>query len=125
MIAREQLYRCPVCGNIVSVFHAGGGDLVCCGKPMELISENTTDASKEKHVPVLEKVQGGYKVSVGSVAHPMEDKHYIEWIELFAGSAVLRRNLKPGDAPEAVFMTDAPSASARIFCNLHGAWKNA
>lgn len=125
MKAKEQLYRCSVCGNIVSVFHAGGGDLVCCGKPMELLSENSTDASKEKHVPVLEKVPGGYKVSVGSAPHPMEDKHYIEWIELFAGNAVYRVNLKPGDKPEAAFAVDAPSASARIYCNLHGAWKNA
>jgi len=125
MITKEQLYRCPMCGNIVSVFHAGTCVPSCCGKEMELVNENSTDASKEKHVPVLEKVSGGYKVSVGSVPHPMEEKHYIEWIELMAGSAVYRKNLKPGDKPEAVFMTDEPKASARIYCNLHGAWKNA
>jgi superoxide reductase len=124
MIAKEQLYRCPMCGNIVSVFHAGTCVPSCCGKEMELVTENSTDASKEKHVPVLEKVPGGYKVSVGSVPHPMEDKHYIEWIELMAGSAVYRKNLKPGDKPEAVFQIDEPSVSARIYCNLHGAWKN-
>jgi superoxide reductase len=125
MVAKEQLYKCEQCGNIVSVLHAGTCVPDCCGKAMSLLSANSTDASKEKHVPVLEKLSDGYKVSVGSVPHPMEDKHFIEWIELFADGIAYRRNLKPGDKPEAIFKTDAGNASARIYCNLHGLWKNA
>lgn len=123
MIAINQVYKCEECGNIVEVLHAGGGELVCCGKPMKLLKENTSDGAKEKHVPVLEKVAGGWKVSVGSVAHPMEEKHYIEWIELLAGGAVYRAQLKPGDKPEAFFKVDAAKAEAREYCNLHGLWK--
>lgn len=117
-----QVYKCDVCGNIVVLIHAGGGELVCCGAPMKLMVENTVDASKEKHVPVIEKIDGGYKVKVGSVAHPMEEKHYIEWIELMAGDMVMTKILKPGDAPEAVFSTDAKSVGVRQYCNLHGLW---
>ena len=117
-----QIYKCDACGNIVVVIHAGGGELVCCGAPMKLMVENTVDASKEKHVPVIEKIAGGYKVKVGSVAHPMEEKHYIEWIELMADGMVMTKLLKPGDAPEAVFITDAKNVSVREYCNLHGLW---
>jgi superoxide reductase len=117
-----QVYKCDTCGNIVVVVHAGDGDLVCCGAPMKLMVENTVDASKEKHVPVIEKVEGGYKVKVGAVAHPMEEKHWIEWIELMADGMVMTKLLKPGDAPEAVFITDAKSVSAREYCNIHGLW---
>jgi superoxide reductase len=91
---------------------------------MTLQVENTVDAAKEKHVPVIEKIDGGYKVSVGSVAHPMEEKHYIEWIELIAGDTAYRQFLKPGTTPEAVFMVDATEVSAREYCNLHGLWKS-
>ncbi len=125
MIEKEQVYRCEVCGNIVSVLHAGGGTLVCCGKDMTLLKANSTDAAQEKHVPVIEKVAGGYKVSVGSVAHPMEEKHYIEWVELSGDGIVQRHYFKPGDKPEVVFMTSASSVTAREYCNLHGLWKNA
>lgn len=120
MAKRLEVYKCEVCGNIVEVFHGGGGSLVCCGHPMKLLGENTTDAAKEKHVPVIEKVDGGFKVKVGSVAHPMEEKHYIEWIELVAGDEVYTAFLKPGQAPEAVFKIDAAKVTAREFCNLHG-----
>ena len=123
MITKEQLYRCPMCGNIVSVFHAGTCVPSCCGKEMELVNENSTDASKEKHVPVLEKVSGGYKVSVGSVPHPMEEKHYIEWIELIADGKAYRQFLEPGQAPEAMFKIEAAGVTAREYCNLHGLWK--
>jgi len=102
----------------------GAGELVCCGQPMKKLTENTVDASKEKHVPVIEKVPGGYKVTVGSVMHPMEEKHYIEWIELVAGDKVYRKYLKPGDVPEAVFETDATQVTARELCNIHGLWKS-
>lgn len=123
MAERLEVYKCEACGNIVEVLHGGGGTLVCCGEDMILLRENTTDAAQEKHVPVIEKVDGGWKVTVGSVAHPMEDKHYIEWIELLADGKAYREFLKPGQAPEAVFKVDAASVSAREFCNLHGLWK--
>jgi len=123
MAEKLQVYKCELCGNIVEVLHGGVGELVCCGQPMTLLTENTVDAAKEKHVPVIEKVAGGYKVKVGAVAHPMEEKHYIEWIELIAGDKAYRQFLKPGDAPEAFFATDATQVSAREFCNLHGLWK--
>lgn len=124
MTQRLQIYKCEVCGNIVEMLHAGAGELVCCGQPMKLFMENTVDAAKEKHVPVVEKIAGGYRVTVGSVPHPMEEKHYIEWIELVAGDTALRQFLKPGAKPEAVFMTDAKQVTAREYCNLHGLWKN-
>ncbi len=123
MAEKLQVYKCDVCGNIVEVLHGGVGELVCCGQPMTLQTENTVDAAKEKHVPVIEKVAGGYKVKVGAVAHPMEEKHHIEWIELIAGDKAYRQFLKPGDAPEAFFATDASQVSAREYCNLHGLWK--
>lgn len=119
-----QVYRCGVCGNIVELIHPGKGTLVCCGKPMEMQTENTVDASREKHVPMIEKVDGGFKVTVGSVPHPMEDKHYIEWIELQADDRILRRYLKPGMPPEAVFTCGADRFTARAYCNLHGHWKS-
>ncbi|MFZ5901653.1 MAG: desulfoferrodoxin [Bacillota bacterium] len=124
MTEKGQVYRCNVCGNIVTVLHTGAGTLVCCGKPMVLLEENTVDASREKHVPVVAKVDGGFKVTVGSAPHPMEDKHYIEWIELAAGGQILRQHLRSGDAPEAVFRTAADSATARAYCNLHGHWRS-
>lgn len=117
-----EVYKCNLCGNIVETIHAGGGSLVCCGEAMALLTENTVDASKEKHVPVIEKVAGGYKVTVGSVAHPMEEKHFIEWIELLADGKAYRQFLKPGEAPEAVFNVTATSVTARELCNLHGQW---
>lgn len=117
-----EVYKCELCGNIIEVLHAGDGDLVCCGQDMKLLSENTVDAAKEKHVPVIEKVDGGYKVSIGGVAHPMEDKHYIEWIEIIADGKAYRQFLKPGDAPTATFNVTATNLSARELCNLHGVW---
>ena len=123
MAEKLEVYKCEVCGNIVEVLHGGDGELVCCGQPMTLLTANTVDAAKEKHVPVIEKVAGGYKVKVGSVAHPMEEKHYIEWIELIAGDKAYRQFLKPGDAPEAFFAVEASQVTAREYCNLHGLWK--
>ena len=124
MTNKNEVYKCPLCGNIVEVLHTGAGELVCCGQPMDLMSENTVDAAKEKHVPVVEKVDTGYKVSVGSVAHPMEEKHWIEWIELVADGKVYRQDLAPGQAPEATFCIEASEVTARAFCNLHGHWKS-
>ncbi len=118
-----QVYKCEACGNIVEVLHAGAGELVCCGAPMKLMVENTVDAAREKHVPVIEKVDGGVKVSVGSVAHPMEEKHFIEWIEIVADGKAYRQFLCPGEAPTAVFKVQADKVTAREYCNLHGLWK--
>lgn len=124
MAERMEVYKCGICGNMTEVLHGGEGELVCCGQPMALLTENTTDAAREKHVPVVEKTADGYTVKVGSVAHPMEEKHYIEWIELSAGNLVYRQYLKPGDAPEAHFAITADQVKARAYCNIHGLWSN-
>jgi superoxide reductase len=123
MTKRLQVFKCEVCGNIVEVLHEGDGDLVCCGQDMKLFNENTVDASREKHVPVVERIAGGFKVKVGSVPHPMEAKHYIEWIEVTADGRQYRQFLSPGGAPEATFMIEAQKVTAREWCNLHGLWK--
>ncbi|MBU1056445.1 MAG: desulfoferrodoxin [Proteobacteria bacterium] len=123
MATRLEVYKCEACGNIVEVLHGSKGELVCCGAPMKLMAENTVDAAKEKHVPVIEKTSGGIKVKVGSVAHPMEEKHYIEWIEIIADGKLYRQFLNPGQAPEATFAIEAKEVTAREYCNLHGHWK--
>jgi superoxide reductase len=123
MMKQKEIYKCLVCGNVLEVLSAGESLPVCCGKPMTLMTENTVDAAKEKHVPVIEKIDGGYKVKVGAVAHPMESDHYIQWIELVADGVSCRKFLKPGDAPEALFSSKAASVSAREYCNKHGLWK--
>ena len=123
MTERLQVYKCEVCGNMVEILHSGPGSLVCCKEPMKLYTENSVDAAPEKHVPVTEKTADGYKVTVGSVAHPMEEKHLIEWIELIADGTVYRQFLDPGQAPEATFCVKAEKVHAREWCNLHGLWK--
>lgn len=122
MANRLDVYKCNICGHIVEVLQEGGGELVCCGKPMQHMTENTVDAAKEKHVPVIEKIDGGVKVMVGSVSHPMEDKHHIQWIEIVADGKAYRQFLNPGDAPEATFNVDASNITAREYCTLHGLW---
>lgn len=117
-----EIYKCATCGNIVEVLHPGAGGLACCGSPMLLMTENTVDASKEKHVPVIEKGDGVITVKVGSVPHPMELAHYIEWIEIVADGKAYRQFLKPGDPPEATFPVTAEKVTAREYCNLHGQW---
>ena len=120
-----EVYKCPICGNIVEVLHGAGGTLVCCGQGMDLLSENTTDAATEKHVPVVEISGNTVRVQVGSVAHPMQDDHYIEWIELVAGGKAYTQFLKPGAAPEATFeVADTGNLSVREYCNLHGHWSS-
>ncbi len=123
MAKQLEVYKCEVCGNIVEVLHSGAAPLVCCNKNMTLQAENTVDAAKEKHVPVIEKGKGTITVKVGSVAHPMEEKHYIEWIELLADGKAYRQFLTPGGKPEAVFNLTADKVVAREYCNLHGQWK--
>ena len=119
-----EVYKCNVCGNIVEVLFAGDGTLVCCGEPMQLMQEKTADIGKEKHVPIIEKTKKGIKVKVGSIPHPMEESHYIQWIEVIAGGNACRKFLKPGDKPEAEFEVSAKGATAREYCNLHGLWKS-
>lgn len=123
MAGKFEVYKCDICGNIVEVLHGGKGELVCCGQPMNLIKANTVDAAKEKHVPVSEKIPWGVKVKVGDVEHPMEEKHFIEWIEIIAGGKAYRQFLDPGQSPEAFFSVEADEISARAYCNVHGLWK--
>jgi len=123
MTKLKQVYKCEVCGNIVEVVHASEGILVCCGKPMTLQVENTVNASKEKHVPVIEKVEGGVLVKVGAIEHPMVETHYIEWIEVQTINRIYRKYLNPGDKPEALFLVTEEILCAREYCNVHGLWK--
>jgi len=123
MTQLNQIYKCELCGNIVEVLNVGDGELVCCDEPMKLLAENTTDAAKEKHVPVIEKSGNQITVKVGSVLHPMEEKHFIQFIELIADGRIYRKMLKPGEQPVATFEVAAEKVSAREYCNLHGLWK--
>jgi superoxide reductase len=124
MTTKNEIYKCAVCGNIVEVLHGASGALTCCNESMKNLAENTVEASREKHVPVIERVSGGVKVTVGSVLHPMEEKHFIEWIELIVGDQVLRQALKPGVPPVAYFEgVTAATVVAREYCNLHGVWR--
>jgi len=124
MIQKKKIYRCNICGNIVELINEGGGKLVCCGQEMELLEEKTEDMGKEKHLPIIEKNQDKVVVKVGSVPHPMEEKHYIQWIELIADGFVLKKFLSPSDKPEAEFkVLSANNLGARIYCNIHGLWK--
>ena len=119
-----KFYVCPVCGQVVEKVTDKGIPVVCCGKPMEELKANTTDASQEKHVPVVTVDGNKVNVTVGSVAHPMEAEHYIEWIYVQTENGGLRKTLNPGDAPEAEFCLGGDKAVAvYAYCNLHGLWK--
>jgi len=124
MTKQDQIHKCSICGNITEVLHESKGILSCCGKSMDFLEENTIEAAVEKHIPIIEPIDGGYKVIVGEVNHPMIEKHFIEWIELLTDTHVFRRNLKPGEAPEVIFHTNATDVVARGYCNLHGNWKS-
>ena len=123
MAKKMQIYKCMACGNIVEVLHAGDGELVCCGQPMTNLAEQTADAANEKHVPVIEKIDGAILAKVGSVPHPMTEEHYIEWIEIIAEGKAYRQFLNPGDKPQAIFNIDADNVTAREHCTIHGLWK--
>jgi superoxide reductase len=124
MTELSQIYKCNICGNIVEMVHTGKGELVCCGQPMELLKEKGEEQEgKEKHVPVIEKTDDGIKVKIGSVEHPMESEHFIEWIEILVDGKAYRKFLKPGDKPEAVFCIKADNVKVREYCNIHGLWK--
>lgn len=121
----REIYKCNVCGNIVEVLHAGVGELVCCGEPMEQMNEKTEDSSVEKHVPYIEKTDDGVLVKVGqNQDHPMEEKHFIEWIQVIADGEAYRKFLKPGDKPQAKFFIKVEDIEAREYCNVHGLWKS-
>lgn len=125
MTAQREVYICPICGNIVEVDYAGPGALVCCGKPMEKLEAKSADWATEKHVPYVEKKDNGVLVKVGKeTAHPMAEDHYIVMIEILADGVYMRKYLKPGDAPEAFFVTDAKDIKAWEICNKHGLWEN-
>ncbi len=124
MAKRRQIYKCDACGNIVEVLEGGDGALVCCGEDMKLFNESTTDEGKEKHVPVIEVTGEGVKVKVGSNPHPMEEKHYIQWIQIIDGDNSSRHYLKPGQSPESVFAGVGQNVTAREYCNIHGLWKS-
>jgi len=123
MAKKLEIYKCSICGNIVEVLHGGAGQLVCCGQPMENLLAKTADQGKEKHVPVIEKLDNSIKVKVGSIPHPMEEKHFIEWVELIADGKTYKQFLNPGEKPEAVFKIEAKKIIAREYCNVHGLWQ--
>jgi superoxide reductase len=122
MTKLNQIYKCNICGNIVEVLHRGKGQLVCCGQPMELMVEKTHDEGMEKHVPAVEKIGAGIKVKVGEIAHPMEEEHFIEWIEAIVGGRACRKFLNPGDSPEAEFEVNGDDIIVRAYCSVHGLW---
>jgi len=122
MTERLQIYKCEVCGNIVEVLHQGVGELVCCGQPMRLLEEKREEEGMEKHLPVVEKIDKGIKVKVGSIPHPMEERHYIEWIEVLTDKGTFRKSLKSGEGPETRFEIDEPILGVREYCNIHGLW---
>ncbi|MFN3411165.1 MAG: desulfoferrodoxin [Exilispira sp.] len=124
MAKMSGIYKCEICGNVVEVMHEGKGELICCGEPMKYLEENTVDASKEKHVPVIKKEGDNIIVEVGAVPHPMEEKHYIEFIELIADGVKHTAMLSPGSLPKAIFKCSGEKLEARIYCNLHGVWKS-
>jgi len=124
MTERLQIYKCEICGNIVEVLHTGVGELVCCNQPMKLLKEQTGEQGKEKHVPVIEKMNGKIKVKIGSIPHPMEEKHHIEWIEIVTDTGALRRFLNPGDMPEGEFQTGETIIETREYCNIHSLWRD-
>ena len=120
----KKIYKCSLCGNVVELLHDGGAELICCGKPMELLQEKTNDAGMEKHVPVSEKTKKGTKIKIGAVEHPMEENHYIEWIEINFDGKSGKKFLQPGESPEANFEAAPENFTARCYCNVHGLWKN-
>jgi len=125
MTKQNQIYKCNICGNIVDILHEAGGELVCCGKPMELKQENTQEAAVEKHIPVIEETEKGIKIKVGEVAHPMDEDHYIEWIEITREDGkIIRKDLNPKDAPELEIHCKINIKKIRAYCNLHGLWSS-
>jgi superoxide reductase len=124
MTELNQIYKCNVCGNVVEVVHAGGGELVCCGQAMELKQPKSEDEGAEKHKPVVERTDQGVVVKIGTVAHPMISEHYIEWIEIVTEHRTYKKFLEPGQEPQAEFFLEAENIEARAYCNIHGLWSD-
>ena len=125
MTKLRELYRCEICGNIVEIVYEGAPALICCGKPMIKLEAKTKDEGREKHVPVIEKADSGIKVKIGSIEHPMEEKHYIKFIEILLKDRIMRKELEPGQAPETKCCASKSDViEAREFCTIHGLWKN-
>lgn len=120
----REVYKCAICGNIVEVLHGGAGTLVCCGQPMDLLTEKKEDVGAEKHVPIIEATSNGFVIKVGSVPHPMEEAHFIEWIEVQTAEGTYRKFLNPGDLPEMIIKGDVKPIQARCYCNIHGLWQS-
>jgi len=123
MAKQYEIYKCEICGNVLQVLHGGKGELVCCGEPMKLLEEQTAEQANEKHVPVVEKTDSGIKVTVGSTLHPMEEKHYIEWIQIITDQGSCIKYLHPGDVPETEFTDVKGLKKVREYCNMHSLWK--
>lgn len=123
MTKQLQIYKCEVCGNIVEILHVGVGELVCCEQKMKLLEQKTEEQGMEKHLPIVEKTDKTIKIQVGSVLHPMEEKHHIEWIEIQTNNKIFRKFLKPGDEPKVEFEVKEKILSVRAYCNIHGLWK--
>ncbi|MBN1262933.1 MAG: desulfoferrodoxin [Candidatus Pacebacteria bacterium] len=123
MTQLRQIYKCDICGNVVEVLHPGAGELVCCGQPMRLLEPKTRDEGQEKHIPVVEKTEKGIKVKVGSIPHPMEESHFIQWIQATADGKTYFSFLKPGEPAEAEFPISANQVTILEYCNLHGLWQ--
>lgn len=123
---KREIYRCPICGNVVELLHVGGGTLVCCGQPMLLEEVKSTEEGNEKHLPVVTVSGNQVSIKVGSIPHPMIEEHFIQWIECIVGENIYKKELEPSDAPEAVFMVDGDTSNmiVRAYCNVHGLWKN-
>lgn len=122
-----EVYRCQVCDNLIEVLKEGEGELICCKVPMTLLKERNDDTGQEKHVPVLEETATGVVVKVGEVAHPMEETHCIDWVEIKADGKIYRQTLKAGDQPQAQFSVDPDKVSqisVRSYCSIHGLWKS-
>ena len=124
MTKKLEVYKCEICGNIIEVIHEGGGTLVCCGQPMALQKENSVDASKEKHVPIVKQNQEGVEISIGSIPHPMTEEHNIEWVEIQTENGNSRKYLTLEQEPKVFFPVKNNVLCVRIYCNLHGLWKN-
>ena len=126
MLKRGQIFRCNTCGNMFELINVGGGTPACCGNEMEILSDAPKDVGAEKHVPIIEKTESGVKVKIGSIPHPMEETHYIAWIEIITDNETQRVFLQPGDAPEAVFkIDDTTNLFAKEYCTVHGLWRSA
>ncbi len=123
-LSRFDIYKCDKYGIIAQIMTTGAGKLVCCETSMDKMIENTTDAAKEKHIPVVEKIGNRLEVKVGSVNHPMNEDHFIQWVEVVGNEESFLKFLSYTDKPEAVFDLECDEFYVRAYCNLHGLWRS-